>query len=178
MYSRENKTGGEFYFQDTVNKKQIIVIVVSVLAAVLCIVGIVVACVRVSLTEKIGLVQGNYCGNAYISNADTASFAIELSLIEIEKSAFDEAKSTNVVKDIVGNRFFRIEFAVLTEDNRVLKDLLFDSSTFNGRFYTYKFLSGSGDTVCLSPHAYLKDNIYFDLYYSVDDIKYYGKVCP
>ena len=151
---------------------------VSVLAAVLCIIGIVLACVRVSLTEKIKLVQGNYCGNAYISNADTASFAIELSLIEIEKSAFDEAQSNNVVKDVVGNKFFRIEFAVLTEDSRVVKDLLFDSTTFNGRFYTYKFLSGSGDVVCLSPHVYQKDSIYFDLYYSVDDIEYYGKVCP
>lgn len=167
-----------FISKTPLTKKQIIVIVVSVLAAVLCIVGIVLACVRVSLTEKIKFVQGNYCGNAYISNADTASFAIELSLIEIEKSAFDEAKSANVVKDVVGNKFFRIEFAVLTEDNRVVIDLLFDSSTFNGRFYTYKFLSGSGDTVCLSPHAYRKDNIYFDLYYSVDDIEYYGKVCP
>lgn len=167
-----------FISKTPLTKKQIIVIVVSVLAAVLCIVGIVLACVRVSLTEKIKFVQGNYCGNAYISNADTASFAIELSLIEIEKSAFDEAKSANVVKDVVGNKFFRIEFAVLTEDNRVVKDLLFDSSTFNGRFYTYKFLSVSGDTVCLSPHAYRKDNIYFDLYYSVDDIEYYGKVCP
>lgn len=167
-----------FISKTPLTKKQIIVIVVSVLAAVLCIVGIVLACVRVSLTEKIKLVQGNYCGNAYISNADTASFAIELSLIEIEKTAFDEAKSTNVVKDVVGNKFFRIEFAVLTEDSRVVKDLLFDSSTFNGRFYTYKFLSVSGDTVCLSLHAYRKDNIYFDLFYSVDDIEYYGKVCP
>lgn len=167
-----------FISKTPLTKKQIIVIVASVLAAVLCIIGIVLACVRVSLTEKIKFVQGNYCGNAYISNADTASFAIELSLIEIEKSAFDEAKSTNVVNDVVGNKFFKIEFAVLTEDSRVVKDLLFDSSTFNGRFYTYKFLSGSGDTVCLSPHAYRKDNIYFDLYYSVDDIEYYGKVCP
>lgn len=107
-----------------------------------------------------------------------ASFAIELSLIEIEKSAFDEAKSTNVVKDVVGNKFFRIEFAVSTEESRVVKELTFDSTTFNGRFYTYKFLSGSGDEVCFSPHAYQKDNIYFDLYYSVDNIEYYGKICP
>lgn len=167
-----------FISKTPLTKKQIIVIVVSVLAAVLCIVGIVLACVRVSLTEKIKFVQGNYCGNAYISNADTASFAIELSLIEIEKSAFDEAKSANVVKDVVGNKFFRIEFAVLTEDSRVVKDLLFDSSTFNGRFYTYKFLSGSGDVACFSPHAYRKDSICFDLYYSVDNIEYYCKVCP
>lgn len=170
--------GVSFISKTPLTKKQIIVIVASVLAAVLCIAGIVLACVRVSLTEKIGLVQGNYCGNAYISNADTASFAIELSLIEIEKSAFDEAKSTNVVKDVVGNKFFRIEFAVSTEDSRVVKDLSFDSTTFNGRFYTYKFLSGSGDVVCLSPHAYRKDSIYFDLYYSIDNIEYYGKICP
>ena len=151
---------------------------ISVLAAVLCIVGIILACARVSLTEKIKFVQGNYCGNAYVSNANTASFAIELSLIEIEKTAFDEAQSNNVVKDVVWNKFFKIEFTVLTEDNRVLKDLLFDSLTFNGRFYTYKFLSGSGDVVCLSPHACRKDNIYFDLYYLVDNIEYYGKICP
>lgn len=159
-------------------KKQIIVIMASVVVAVLCIVGIVLACVRVSLTEKIKFVQGNYCGNAYMSNADRANFAIELSLIEIEKSAFDEAKSNNVVKDVVGNKFFRIEFAVSTEESRFVKDLSFDSTTFNGRFYTYKFLSGSGDVVCFSPHAYQKDNIYFDLYYSVDNIEYYGKICP
>lgn len=150
----------------------------SVFVSVLCIVGIGLACARVSLTEKIKFVQGNYCGNAYMSNADTASFAIELSLFEIEKSAFDEAKSTNVVKDVVGSKLFRIEFAVSTEDSRVVKDLTFDSTTFNGRFYTYKFLSGSGDVVCFSPHAYQKDNIYFDLYYSVDNIEYYGKICP
>jgi|GEM_PF-2776984 len=171
--------GVSFISKTSLTKKQIIVIVVSVLAAVLCIVGIILACARVSLTEKIELVQGNYCGNAYISNVNTASFAIELSLIEIEKTAFDEAQSNNVVKDVVGNKFFRIEFAVSTEDKRVTKDLLFDSSTFNGRFYTYKFLSGSGDIVCLSSHTYRSGNIYFDIYYySVDNIEYYCKVCP
>ena len=52
------KQGGvSFISKASLTKKQIIVIVASVLAAVLCIAGIILACVRVSLTEKIKFVQ-------------------------------------------------------------------------------------------------------------------------